>query len=166
MGCIPLIRLGLLEQVQFPLRLEPPGWPVSPPSACDVQDRVTSCSASGSQDRTIFPLRLEFPRAELGLLRLTGELSFLKGFLEEFAVGLRTNKWSSGEVLPPFRTLAQNPADFILKFIIFFKATDSRDYFQNVGAILPLGEHFENEVWLIFISSQKIIICRTDKAES
>lgn len=114
MSCIPLIRLGLLEQVHFPLRLEPPGRPVSPRSACDVQDRATSGSPSGSQDRTIFPLRLEFPRAELSLLCLTGELSFLKGFLEEFALGLRTDKWSSGEVLPPSRTLAQNPADFIL----------------------------------------------------
>lgn len=79
---------------------------------------------------------------------------------------MRTDKWSSGEVLPPSRTLAQNPADFILKFFIFFKVTDSRDYFQNVEAILPLDEPFENEVWLIFISFQKIIICRTDKAES
>lgn len=139
---------------------------MSPRSACDVQDRATSGSPSGSQERTIFPLRLEFPRAELRLLCLTGELSFLKGFLEEFALGLRTDKWSSGEVLPPSRTLAQNPADLILKLIIFFKATDSRDYFQNVEAILPLDEHFEKEVWLIFISFQKIMICRTDKAES
>ena len=108
-----MIRLGLAEQAHFPSDWSPPVGLLSPPSACDVQERV-----SGSHDRTVLSLGPRFPGAELCLLRLTGELGSLRGFLEEFAFGLRAgleiDKRSSGEVLPPSRTLTQNPADFVL----------------------------------------------------
>ena len=42
--------------------------------------------------------------------------------------------------------------------IIFFKTADSCDYFQKVGAIQPLDEHFGNEVWLVFISSLLLLL--------
>ena len=78
---------------------------------------------SGSQDRTVLSLGPQFPGAELCLLCLTGGLCFLRGFLEEFALGLRTgleiDKRSPGEVLPPSRTLTQKPADFVLFFLKF-----------------------------------------------
>jgi len=78
-----------------------------------MQERV-----SGSQDRTVLSLGPQFPGAELCLLRLTGELAFLRGFLEEFALGVRTgletDKWSSSEVLSSSRTLTENLAGFVL----------------------------------------------------